>query len=322
VRVLITGAGGFAGRHLVALCAEAGDEVAGVGRSLPADAALADALVEFQVADLTEPAAALDAVSRASPEAVFHLAAEASVGRSWEAPGEVIETNVSATRNLLDAVLAATPEARVLVACSGEEYGPPPPEELPVREGAQLRPQSPYAVSKAMCDLLAGFYADAHGLDVLRTRAFNHAGPGQSDVYVASSFARQIAEAEVLTPDLGRVVVLTGNPEVSRDFTDVRDVVRAYRLALERAAPGAYNVCSGSSTRVTDILARLARHTPLEAERRTDPARVRSHEVMEIRGSHDRLAQATGWRPEIELDRTLADTLEWWRERLRAEAPR
>jgi GDP-4-dehydro-6-deoxy-D-mannose reductase len=199
------------------------------------------------------------------------------------------------------------------VAGSGEVYGPP--AELPVTEWAPLRPQNPYAVSKAAVDLLARFYADAHRLRVLCTRSFNHAGPGQSDAYVVSAFARQIAAAEAAGD---RAVTLrTGSVEPRRDFTDVRDVVQAYRLLVERAEPETYNVCRGESTAVADILAGLAEHTELQVDQVTDPQLVRDHEVMEIRGSNERLTSATGWRPEIPLSQTLADTLDWWRAEVR-----
>jgi GDP-4-dehydro-6-deoxy-D-mannose reductase len=228
----------------------------------------------------------------------------------------VVEHNVSTTLNVLEAVRAEAPEALVLVACSGEEYGPP--EDLPVREDHPLRPQNPYAASKAMSDVLAGFHADAYGLNVVRTRAFNHAGPRQSDTYVVASFARQIAEAEASPSSEGRAVIMHGNAETRRDFSDVRDVVRAYWLLVEQGAPGVFNVCSGRSTSVSDILSRLAAHSSLEVEGRVDPARLREGEVMEIRGSHDKLTDATGWQPEIDFDQTLRDTLDWWRERVAA----
>jgi GDP-4-dehydro-6-deoxy-D-mannose reductase len=210
-------------------------------------------------------------------------------------------------------VRSSAPEAVVVVAGSGEQYGPVPEERLPVTEDEPLRPQNPYAVSKAATDLLAGFYADAHGLRVVRTRAFNHAGPAQSEIYVVSAFAKQIAEAE--RAGLDELVLETGNLEPRRDFSDVRDVVRAYWLAAERGEPGIFNVCSGVSVRIADILARLAALTELRVEQRTDPSRLRKHEVMDIRGSHERLTAATGWRPEIPIERTLADALDWWRDR-------
>jgi GDP-4-dehydro-6-deoxy-D-mannose reductase len=305
MRVLVTGAGGFVGSHLADYCAAQDADVVGITR---------------QQVDLLEADAVRELIGRVSPERVFHLAAEASVSRSWETPASVVEHNVSTTLNVLEAVRAEAPGAVVLVACSGEEYGPP--EEVPVRESHPLRPQNPYATSKAMTDLLAGFHADAYGLNVVRTRAFNHAGPRQSDTYVVASFARQIAEAEASLPDDGRALIMHGNAETRRDFSDVRDVVRAYWLVAERGTPDVFNVCSGRSTSVSDILSRLAAHSSLEVEGRVDPARLREGEVMEIRGSHDKLTEATGWQPEIDLDQTLRDTLDWWRERVAAGVAR
>jgi GDP-4-dehydro-6-deoxy-D-mannose reductase len=317
MRVLITGATGFAGRHLVSLCSAQGStEIIGIGRRPGAEADPPAELAAYHAIDLSEPGEANRVVGSTSPEMVFHLAAEASVANSWADPANVINYNVSSTLNLLEAVRTLAPGARVLVACSGEEYGAP--EQLPVTEEHPLRPKNPYAVSKASVDIAAGFYADAYGLRIVRTRAFNHAGPGQFDNYVMSNFARQIAEGEASGDSDGSVEVVTGNPDIRRDFTDVRDVVRAYWLAVERAEPGAYNVCSSRSVAIAEILSGLARHTELEVRTRTDPKRFRQNEVMEIRGSHDKLTRATGWEPEIPLDQTLHDMLEWWRSRTRA----
>jgi GDP-4-dehydro-6-deoxy-D-mannose reductase len=312
MRVLITGATGFAGRHLAKLCASRDAHVIGLGRRPHDGPATAD-LHEYVNADLLSPGGARAAVRAAAPDAVFHLAADASVATSWKSPETTIRANLASTLNVLEAVRHDCSGARVLVACSGEEYGNH--DSLPLTEEHSLRPQNPYAVSKAACDLAAGFYADAYGMHVLRMRAFNHAGPGQSDAYVISKFARQIAEADATGRAGEPVEIVTGNLHVRRDFTDVRDVVRAYWLALERAAPGVYNVCSGESTEISEILAGLARHAGVELEQTTDPALLREHEVAEIRGSHRRLTEATGWKPEIPLERTLADTVEWWRER-------
>jgi GDP-4-dehydro-6-deoxy-D-mannose reductase len=317
MRVLITGAAGFAGRHLAPHARHEGATVVGLGRG-PAPGG--DALDAWVEADLTDAESSMRGVREARPERVFHLAAQASVGESWRDARGTIDANVATTLNLLDAVAAEAPDARVLVTGSGEQYGPVTPEHLPVTEDEPFRPQNPYAVSKCASDLAAGFYTDAHGLEVVRTRSFNHSGPGQHERYVVSSFARQIAMAEAE----GRqsVEMRTGDIRPRRDFTDVRDVVRAYWLALEAAPVGAYNVCSGRSAAVADILAGLARLTELAVEQHTDPALLRENEVMEIRGSHDRLTQATGWEPEIPLERMLADTLEFWRARMTAEVAR
>jgi GDP-4-dehydro-6-deoxy-D-mannose reductase len=261
--------------------------------------------------DLLDGAAVRAAVADCRPEVVYHLAAVASVGESWQAPAATWENNTSSTLNLLEGVRLEAPEAVVVHVGSGEQYGPVPAERLPVDEREPLRPQNPYAASKAASELVASFYADAHGLRIVRARAFNHAGPGQSDAYVVSAFARQIAEAE--RAGHTELTVATGDLRPRRDFTDVRDVVRAYRLLAERGEAGVFNVCSGESVPVRDILAGLARLTDVAIEQNTDPARLRDNEVMEIRGSHARLTETTGWEPEIALETTLADTLSWWR---------
>jgi GDP-4-dehydro-6-deoxy-D-mannose reductase len=301
-RVLVTGASGFAGRHLVAECSAAGDEVHEASRSTGVD--------------LLDPEAARAAVARARPDVVYHLAAHAHVGASWQEPARFLHDNVALVLHVLEAVRAEAPDATVVAVSSSEVYGPP--ARLPVAEEAPLRPQSPYAVSKASGDLLAAFYADAHGLRVIRARAFNHAGPGQEPTYAIASFARQAAEAAEGGESVLRIV--TGNPETRRDYTDVRDVVRAYRLLAERAGPGAYNVCSGVSRSARELVAGVAAAAGAEADHVVDPALVRAHEVMDLRGSAGRLREATGWEPQIPFERTLDDTVAWWRAQLRAGA--
>jgi len=302
VRALITGAGGFAGGHLAALCRASGDDVAEVSRGAGVD--------------LLDAGAARAAVAAARPDVVYHLAARAHVGESWKDPASFLSDNVGMTLNVLEAVRAEAPGATVVAVASSEVYGAP--AALPVGEDAPLRPQNPYAVSKASADLLAGFYADAHGLRVIRARAFNHSGPGQEPIYAIASFSRQAAEAAERGED--PIAFRTGNPDTRRDYTDVRDVVRAYRLLAERAEPGVYNVCSGTSTSARELLEMLAAAAGAGLDHGVDPALVRAHEVMEVRGAPGRLREATGWRPEIPLEQTLADTVAWWRERIRAGA--
>jgi GDP-4-dehydro-6-deoxy-D-mannose reductase len=287
----VSGGAGFAGGHLLALLDD--DVVA------PTRAEL----------DLLDAEAVRAAVRDARPERVFHLAALASVGHSWRAPREVLEANVSMTVNLLEAVRREAPDAAVVLVSSGEVYGPP--ERLPVDESAPLRPQNPYAVSKAACDLLGGQYADAHGLRVVRLRAFNHAGPGQSDDYVVGTLTRQVAEAEAAgAPE---ALLRTGNPDPARDFTDVRDVVGAYVAAAELEA-GAYNVCSGETATVRDLIALVREAARVPVRHEVDPERVRAHDVPEVRGSAELLTLACGWKPELPLARTVADALDAWRE--------
>jgi GDP-4-dehydro-6-deoxy-D-mannose reductase len=255
--------------------------------------------------DLRDADATRERMRDVAPDVVYHLAALASVGRSWDQPARVLVDNAAISLNVLEAVRREAPSARVVVASSGEVYGPP--ERLPVDEAARLRPQSPYAVSKASADLLAGLYADAHGLAIVRARAFNHAGPGQGDAYALSSFARQAAA--------GATTIRTGRPDTRRDYTDVRDVVRAYRLlAACGEAGGVYNVCSETSTSAAELVELVAAAVGRELAVEVVPDRVRAHEVLEVRGSAARLQAATGWEREIPLARTARDAVVWWRD--------
>lgn len=301
MRVLITGASGFAGRHLAAACAMAGDDVVGVSRSGPLEV------------DLRDGGAVRSAVRAIRPDVVYHLAALSHVGRSWQDPSETVQDNVAIAVNVLEAVRHEAAGARLVWVSSCEVYGPP--SELPVDERAALNPANPYAVSKAAGDLLAGVYADAHGLDIVRARPFNHAGPGQLPIFIVSSLARQAAEARLA--GASSIKVVTGNPSTRRDFTDVRDVVSAYRLLAERASPAIYNVSSSRSISAAEQVALLGELlAPIELEHEVDPARVRANEVMDLRGANDRIAEATGWRPAIPFRQTMLDTIEWWESQL------
>jgi GDP-4-dehydro-6-deoxy-D-mannose reductase len=296
----VTGGGGFSGRHLLDVLRARGQDPVAPERG------------ELELLDADAVRAA---VRSAAPPAVFHLAALASVPASWEDPRPTLLENLETTLNVLEAVKEEAPSAVVVVAGSGEVYGVP--SSLPVEESAPLRPQNPYAVSKAACDVLAAQYADAHGLHVIRTRSFNQAGPGQSDLYVLGTLTRQVAEAERAGADAATIRL--GNLDSRRDFTDVRDVARAYADAVDAGAPAdAYNLCSGEAVSVRDLLELLARAARVEVRHEIDPERVRAHDVPEIRGSAERIRAATGWEPEIPLEQTLADTVTWWREELRA----
>jgi GDP-4-dehydro-6-deoxy-D-mannose reductase len=297
LRAFITGATGFAGRHLVAACEAAGDEVVLAPPSAQSD--------------LRDPAVVRGLISDARPDVIYHLAARAHVGQSWEDPLGTLADNVVMTANVLDAVRRDAPDAVVLSIGSGEEYGPP--EAVPTTEDAPLRPQNPYAVSKASASLVARFHADAHGLRVVHARAFNHAGPGQEPIYAIANFAMQFAAGM----DAGHdpVKVVSGSPDTRRDFTDVRDIVRAYRLLAQRGEPGLFNICSGVSRSARELIAALSAVARVPVDHEIDPAKVRAHEVFEIRGSASRLREATGWSPQIPLEQTLGDTLAWWRGR-------
>ena len=303
MRVLITGASGFAGGHLALACATAGDDVIGLSRS--------DQLSAGQgwSVDLRDAAATRDAFRDARPEVVYHLAALSSVGRSWQDPAQTMIENTATAVNVLEAIRHEAPAARVVWVSSCEVYAAD--QRLPIAETGELGPSTPYAVSKVSGDLLAAIYADAHGLEIVRVRPFNHAGPGQLPIFVLSSLARQAAEARRTRAQVIRIV--TGNPHTRRDFTDVRDVVRAYRLLAERGRSGVYNVASGSSVSATEQISILAELiAPTRIDHVVDPTLIRANEVMDRRGSHERLTADTGWSPEITLRQTITDTVAWW----------
>jgi GDP-4-dehydro-6-deoxy-D-mannose reductase len=313
VRVLITGASGFAGAYLARACHEAGEEVLGISRT----GAPVPGCAVARALDLVDADAVRATVADWGPDVVYHLAALSSVGRSWQEPERTMQENVQGAVALLEAVRHEAPAARVVWVSSCEVYGPQAP--LPTPESAPLEPASPYAVSKAAGDMLAGVYADAYGLQIVRARPYSHSGPGQRPIFLLSSLARQAAGALVGGEHSLRVI--TGNPDTRRDFTDVRDVARAYRLLAEPGNAGVFNVCSGRSVSAAEQVSLLAELVaPIEVEHVVDPALVRPHEVSELRGSHERITAATGWEPEIPLRQTMADTIAWWQHQL-APAP-
>ncbi len=294
---LVTGGGGFAGGHLVRLLGEGGGAAPAAPRRSELDLRDADAVRAY--------------MSELRPSCVFHLAAFSSPSESWERPDLAVLPNIEMTVNVLEAVRHEAPDAVVVLIGSGQIYGEP--AELPVSEEAPLAPGNPYATSKAAADALGRQYAETFGMRVVRLRPFNHAGPGQTDDYVVSTLARQVAEAEAA--GAGEALLRTGDPESARDFTDVRDVVRAYALAAELDG-GAYNVCSGRATTVRELVDAVTAHARIPVRHEIDPTRLRAHDARTMHGSHDRLTAATGWRPEIPLAQTVRDTLDWWRERL------
>ncbi|HEX6237406.1 MAG TPA: GDP-mannose 4,6-dehydratase [Acidimicrobiales bacterium] len=299
MRALVTGAGGFVGVHLVRHLERSGDEVAQLERTV-------DGI------DITDADALTQAVVSARPEVIYHLAGASDVGGSWSTPHETFLSNALGTLNVLQAARHARAE-RVLAVTSADVYGRVTEDELPLTEEQPLRPVSPYAASKVAADALAQQAWLGHRLPVVRVRAFNHLGPGQSDRFLAPSVAARIARNERQGTD----EVPIGNMTPKRDITDVRDVVRAYRLLVEHGEPGeAYNVCSGRSVAVkeiADILLSMAeRHMRLV----TDPELQRPVDIPVLVGDNTRLRKATGWEPTIPLDRTLADVLADWRARV------
>lgn len=309
--VLVTGVSGFVGPHLARALVASGARVAGLGIEPEPPGGIP--LEGWHVADLREPAAVARAVALARPDAVVHLAGQSSAARSFEDPAGTFAANVTGTRNLLEAVRGGAPAARVIVVGSSEVYGPQP-EGSRAGEETPFAPVSPYAASKAEADRLAEAQAlGEQGLDVIRARSFSHTGPGQSAVFVVPGFARQIAAIEA-----GRAepVLRVGNLEVTRDLSDVRDVVLAYVALLERGTRGAaYNVCRGEGVRLTEMVRRLVGLARVAIRVEVDPARLRPADVPWLVGDPAKIARDTGWRCEIPLERTLADVLEEWRGR-------
>ncbi|MCC7367835.1 MAG: GDP-mannose 4,6-dehydratase [Chloroflexi bacterium] len=316
MRVLITGVAGFAGRHLAAhLFAQGGHEIWGLSRA-GRDVGGLDPAIRMTVADLMDRDSVEQAVADARPDAVYHLASQASVMRSFESPLETLQNNIVGQVHLLDACVKLAPEARILVIGSNEEYGLTDPSELPIEEHKELRPVSPYAVSKVTQDMLGHQYFRARMLQVVRARPFTHIGPGQAPGFVTTDFAQQVARMELCGAEPRMAV---GNLSGVRDFSDVRDIVRGYRLLIERGEPGeVYNLGSGVGRTIQSILDDLLVLTTVRPEVVVDPARMRPSEIPAMYADCSKIEAATGWRTEIPFEQTLRDVLDDWRARVRA----
>jgi len=307
----VTGASGFAGSHLLDLLATTDVRLIAWshrgGHHKPAGAP-----GEWQAVDVLDPSSVDRALAAAAPDVVYHLAGDAQSGGSWDRLGATFAVNVRGTHHLLAAIAGHAPSARVVVTGSALVYKP---DDHLIAEGSELKPASPYAVSKLAQETLALRAAALDGLDVVVARPFNHVGPRQSPAFIAASVARQLAiiEAGRAEPQL-RV----GNLEAERDLTDVRDTVRAYHAMAEKGRRGAaYNVCRGEGLRMKTLVGALVERTRTPVDVVIDPARFRPVDVPRIVGANARLRTETGWSPEIPLDRTLDDLLDYWRQRVR-----
>jgi len=316
-KALITGVTGFAGSHLVDYLLTRNDcEIHGIWRWRSRTENI-EHLKPGQMAlhecDLRDATSTFDTIAKVKPDWIFHLAAQSFVPTSWVAPTESLTTNILAQVNIFEAVRRLGLKTRIQLACSSEEYGMVYPDETPIRETNPLRPLSPYAVSKVAQDMLGYQYWMSWKVDSVRTRGFNHEGPRRGPVFVASDFAKQIADIE-----RGRKppVLSVGNLDARRDFTDVRDMVRAYVLALEKCEPGeVYNICRGRCWTIREVLDLLLAQTKTKIEVKQDPARLRPSDVQVLLGDNTKFVQATGWQPTIPFEQTLRDMLEHWRSR-------
>ena len=308
---IVTGAAGFAGRHLVNLLA--GDTPELIAWHRPGHQPLGEgSRATWQAVDVLDRRAVERAIRQTRPTAVYHCAGAAHVGRSWDATESTLAANVRGTHNLLEAVRAEAPDARVMIPSSAMIYQP---ANDALTEGHPTVPPNPYGFSKLAQELLAQRVSNA-GLCVTIGRAFNHVGPGQDPSFAASGFARQIAEIEEGRRE--REVVV-GNLDARRDTLDVRDTVRAYRTILERGRAGrAYNISSGHAVAIGDLLEMLRSQARVPIRIRVDPGRFRPHDVPVLIGDPHRLQSELGWTPTIPLERTLDDLLTYWRDVLKS----
>jgi GDP-4-dehydro-6-deoxy-D-mannose reductase len=303
-QVLVTGASGFVGRHFCELIRSTQDWRA---FGTPAD---------FDLHDDDKVERVIDALP-AAPDAVLHLAAQSNVPQAFASPEATFDVNFLGTLRLLKALKRSGFRGRFLFAGTADAYGLVPDNELPVDENRPLRPRNPYAVSKAAAENLVYQWSQTEGLDAVIARPFNHIGPGQDERFAVGAFARQVAEIA-----LGRrgSTIEVGDIEVTRDFTDVRDVVRAYLALFVHGERGhVYNIGSGTEIRLGDLLNRLIQLANIEALVVSDPQRMRPAEQRRMRAETHRIREASGWRPSFSLDQTLVDTLNYWKEKLTNE---
>jgi len=317
MKVLVTGVTGFAGSHLVdyILAEKPGTEITGIQRwrSRTENIEHFADKIRLVECDLRDASSVRDVLDEERPDWIFHLAAQSFVPTSWTAPTESLVTNIIGQLNIFEAVKKLGIKPRIQLACSSEEYGLVLENELPIKETNPLRPLSPYAVSKVGQDMLGYQYWMSFRIPVVRTRGFNHEGPRRGPVFVCSDFAKQIADIEK-----GRrpPVVRVGNLTARRDFTDVRDVVRAYWLALEKGEPGeVYNIASGRAWTIREMLDLLLSLSKSKIKVEEDPARMRPSDVPVLLGDSSKFRDRTGWSPSIPFEKTIADLLAYWRER-------
>lgn len=312
-RALIIGAAGFVGSYLI-------DHIQKhcvwsiVVTKMPQET-MACPGVDICDLDILAPEAIEWLLEEQRPDYIFHLAAQSSVAVSWKNPGLTVDVNVKGSLNVLDAVRKLDYKPRVLLIGSGEEYGHVRENEVPVQEDNVLRPGNIYAATKACQNMIGAIYAQAYGMDVMMVRAFNHVGPNQSPIFVVADFCKQTAEIEA---GLKEPVIKVGNLSARRDFSDVRDVVRAYVELMEKGKAGeTYNVGSGNAVEIRKILDMILCRSKKEIRVEVEPSRMRPVDVPVIEADISKLKACTGWEQKITLEETIQDTLEYWRQKLK-----
>ena len=312
---LITGINGFVGSHLAEYLLKEGLEVYGMvqHRSGKDNIEHIESKLKLIEADMRYARHLERVIKESKPDYIFHLASASSVFKSWRAPVEVMKINIIGTVHLFEAIRKAEIDPKIQIAGSSEEYGMVYPEELPVKETNALRPLSPYAVSKVAQDRLSYQYYRSYGLKVVITRAFNTTGPRRPAIYVTSSFAKQIAEIEKGK----KPIICVGNLDARRDFSDVRDIVRAYWLAVQRCEPGeVYNICSEKARTIQEVMDLLLSLTSRSIKIQQNPSRMRPADIEVMQGDCTKFKKRTGWEQEIAFEKTMTDLLDYWRARV------
>lgn len=318
-RALVTGAGGFVGKHLLAHLSTGTDwQLYGNVQHDKQDRPAQPRPVSWITGDLTDRDSATRVIEQVRPDYVFHLAAQSNVQLAFEDPQSTLTNNIVSQLNLLNALREYASGATTIVVGSGEQYGLVRPEEIPITEDTPFRPNNPYAVSKIAQDTLALQHFLSWGQKTIRVRPFNHIGPGQTEHFVTSAFARQIARIEA---GLQEPAIYVGNLEAVRDFTDVRDMVSAYLLVALRGEPGeVYNIGSGQGHTIQWVLDQLIGLSHIKVEIKQDPLRMRPSDIPSNVCDPSRFRACTGWQPKIPLEQTLSDILHYWREVVRRDA--
>jgi GDP-4-dehydro-6-deoxy-D-mannose reductase len=315
LRILITGIAGFAGKHLVTyLTKEDNHKILGIdlnSKNFNSDDFSKE--IEFVEADLTDGQKIFNIIEKFKPHQVYHLAAQSSVSYSWGNPVDTFRINVFGGINILEGLRIFCPRCRILVACTAEEYGETGSENKAVSEDFRIYPRNPYAISKSALDFFSSVYYSAYRLPVFITRSFNHIGPGQSERFVCSDFARQIA---LIDNGKQEPVIWVGNIRSQRDFLDVRDAVKAYNYVINRGYAGqVYNVCSGKKRKVSDLLDMLiSLSTRSDIKVKIDRSKFRAIDVKIMYGDNRKLKAHTGWAPEYPIKTSLKDTLNYWKQ--------
>ena len=307
-KALVIGAAGFVGDYLIRELHN--NRMDAYATKLPHENFEGESAIVYDL-DILDKDAVVDILYEIQPDYIFHLAAQSSVGVAWKNPQLTVDVNIKGSINVMDAVRDLFYKPRILLIGSGEEYGHIRPEETPIREDNALRPGNIYAATKVCQNMVGSIYSRAYDMDLMMVRAFNHIGPGQASLFVVSDFCRQVAEIE---KGIREPVIMVGNLAAKRDFTDVRDVVKAYVKLIQKGKAGeTYNVGSGNAQEIRQILEKVIDMSDQAIEVKTDPNKIRPVDVPIIEADITKLNRLTGWKPEISVEQTIRETLDYWR---------